>query len=471
MAEGMERTDLERKVRRTIVREGMIEPGERVLVACSGGADSVALLHLLLGLRRQIQFEVAVAHFHHGLRKAADDDADFVRALAGRWGVPFILGRRKVASYARRRGLNLEEAGRILRYEFLRRAAKRAGAEKIATGHTLDDQAETVLLRLFRGTGPRGLGGVAPSTKDGIIRPLLGIRRAEIEAYLRRLKIPYRTDETNRDRRFLRNRVRRELIPFLERRFEPGIVAKLGRLADIVRDEEGLLEAALAWRTGRLVRKEGAGVRLDAVRLAGLSAGPARRAVRAFLTALQGDLRRISFDDVERIRTMKSGRAVPLPGGYGVAREGQWISRTTGRPAKPAARRKFEYLWDGRTEFVIPETGGRFAGRWIRGSAMKAAPFDDSRRCFLAADRLVFPLVVRNRREGDLYRPIGAPGRKKLKEIFRAKGVPRPDRDRRAVFQSGADIIWVEGLPVAETFKIGPDARRVFRIEKKSDGQ
>lgn len=466
-AERMERMDLEGKVRRAVSRGGMIEPGERVLVACSGGADSVALLRLLLILRPEFKFEVAVAHVHHGLRKRADADAAFVRRLAKDWGVPFFLGRRKVASYARRLGLNLEEAGRILRYEFLRRAAKRAGAGKIATGHTLDDQAETVILRLFRGTGPRGLSGISPASKEGIIRPLLGIRRAEIEACLRRLKIPYRTDESNRDRRFLRNRIRRELIPLLERRFEPKIVPKLARLADIVREEEGLLEAALARRTRRLVRKEGPGARLDADRLSRLSAGTARRAVRAFLEALQGDLRRISFDDVEKIRALKSGQTVPLPGGYEVAREGPWISRTTGRPAKLAGRRTFEYLWDGRTELVIPETGGRYLGRWIRDSALKAAPFDDSRRCFLAADRLAFPLAVRGRREGDLYRPLGAPGRKKLKEIFRAKGVPPSERSRRAVFLSGDDIVWVEGLPVAEAFKIGPGKSRVFRIEKR----
>lgn len=446
----------------------MIKPGERVLVACSGGPDSIALLDVLLALRDELSFEVAAAHFHHGLRRNADADAAFVREWAERRGVPFHSGKRDVAAYARRQGLNLEEAGRTLRYEYLKRAAKRAGAAKIATGHTLDDQAETVLLRLFRGTGPRGLGGIAPISKDGVIRPLLGLRRAEVEAYLERKKIPFRTDETNRDPRFLRNRVRLELIPVLEQRFEPRVVSKLGRLADILRQEDGLLEAALARRTARLVQRKGGDIRLDAVRLSRLPVGPARRAVRTFIKGLQGDLRRISFDDVEKIRRLKSGRTVELSGGYGVAREGPWISRTTSRPAALAARSKFEYLWSGRSELLIPETGGRFVGRFLSPSGSKRPCFDDTRRCVLAADRLEFPLLVRSRREGDLYRPFGAPGRKKLKEIFRAKGVPRAERGRRAVFLSGGEIVWVEGLPVAEAFKSAPADSHVFWIERTS---
>jgi tRNA(Ile)-lysidine synthase len=452
-------------VRRTVLREGMIKPGERVLVACSGGADSVALLDVLLGLRDELGFEVAVAHFNHGLRKRAGADASFVRKLAERLGVKFDQGKGDVGAYARRRGLNQEEAGRTLRYAFLRRAARRAGATKIATGHTLDDQAETVLLRLFRGTGRRGLGGIDPVSKDGVIRPLLEVRRADVEAHLGRKKIPFRTDESNRDTRFLRNRVRSELIPWLERRFEPRVVSMLGRLADILRREEGLLETALARKMARLVLREGAAARLDAVRLARLPAGSARRAVRAFLEALRGSLRRITFEDVEKIRTLKPGRSAPLPGGPTVTREGGWIFRSDGRPARPAAR-PFSRRWDGWNELFIPETGVRFIGRFLSGSKTKRPDFDDSRRSLLAADRLEFPLVVRSRREGDRYRPLGAPGRKKLKEIFRAKGVSPAERDRRAVFLSDGEIVWVEGLPVAEAFKSAPGGSRVFWVER-----
>ena len=467
MATRMEQDLIKAKVRRTIAERRMARPGETVLVACSGGADSVALLHLLRALAEEIGFSLAVAHFHHGLRPNADLDAAFVRDLAKRSGLPFVFGRRDVRAYAARRRLNLEEAGRILRYEFLKKAAVRTGAVRIATGHTLDDQAETVLIRLFRGSGPRGLAGIAPAGEEGIIRPLLGVRRREIEAYLRREKNSFRTDETNRDRRFLRNRIRHKLIPFLEKNFEPAIVPKLGLLAEILREEDDYLEAVARKDGARLISKGGPRPRLNAALLARFHPALARRVVRIFIVALRGDLRRISFEDVERLRRLREGQAAVLPGGLVLIRDGGWIfQRAEGsKKSRPAA--EFSRRWDGRGTLLLPETGGRFSGRIIQMAKSKNPAFDDSRRCSSDADRLKFPLLVRNRRDGDRYRPFGAPGRKKLKELFREQGVPISERGRRAVFVSDDAIVWVEGLPVAEAFKVGPETRRIFLIEKK----
>jgi tRNA(Ile)-lysidine synthase len=470
MVAAMERNSFRTKVRRAVARRKMIKPGELVLVACSGGADSVALLHVLIELREEMGFNLALAHFHHGLRKSADADAALVRELAKHRGIPFFGGKRNVRAFARRRGLNLEESGRMLRYDFLKKTAARVGASKIATGHTLDDQAETVLIRLFRGSGPRGLGGIAPVSEEGIIRPLLEVRRREIEVYLGREKIAFRTDETNLDRRFLRNRIRHDLLPHLEKRFDPEIIPKLGRLADILREEDALLETFVNRKAARLLDRAGGRIRLNVARLSRLPAGLARRLIRAFIEAAKGDLRRISFDHVEILLKLKEGQVAVLPGGLAVVREGGWIIRSADRPKRSAAQRTFSHSWDGRTELVIPETGGRFVGRFIRGSKLKRPGYDDSRRCYLDAGCLEFPLAVRGRREGDRYRPLGAPGRKKLKEIFRQKSVPRSERGRRAVFLSGGDIVWVEGLPVAEAFKVTPRTGRIFLIERGRSG-
>jgi tRNA(Ile)-lysidine synthase len=459
------------KVRRTIARRGMIKPGETILVACSGGADSTALLYTLHEIRGDCDCRLAVAHFDHSLRAASGRDAVFVHGLAADLELPFYLEKQDVRAGARARGLNLEEAARLLRYDFLRRTAASIGAGKIATGHTLDDQAETVLMRLLRGSGPRGLSGIAPVIEDTIIRPLIDARRSEIETYLRIRGIAHLEDETNQDRRYRRNDIRHRLLPYIKKYFEPAIVEKLGRLADVLIEEDRALDVQVQTILPRLIEGAGLRARLNAAGAAKLPAGLARRGVRAFVELHKGDLRRISFEDIENIRRLAEGKTCVLPGGIRLSREGDWIRRSTATSGMPVGKkvpRGFRRRWDGAAPIRINSSGAVFSGRIARkGPALKFR-FDDTRRVYLDADRLVFPLVVRSRREGDRYHPLGAPGRKKLTDLFREKGIPVGERGRRAVFVSGGEIAWVEGLPAAESFKIGSSTRRVFVIEKKA---
>ncbi len=488
--------DILSNLKRTVARHKMIVPGETVLVAFSGGADSTALLHLLLDLRREVPFDLALTHFNHKLRAAADGDERFARNVARSLGLPLIVGRRDVKAFARRRGLNLEEAARILRYEFLERAAARAGATKIATGHTLNDQAETFLLRLLRGSGPRGLAGIYPVHERKIVRPLIDISRKEVEAYCRRKKLAFRTDETNLDDRYLRNKIRRRLIPYLERHYEPGLMVKLGRTASIFQEDESVLEDLTRVEAGRLIvrrdggrgpglypgvhfrrtrpwiqatgewRAEGSSldrrIVLDARRLARLPRGLARRAVRAFIEETAGDLRRISFEDVEAVLDLGEGKELTLPKKLHLRREGGLIQVKTESPS-PA---RYAILWDGRGALPIPSAGLTFSGERLKKKSAAALAYDDKTSCFCDARKLRFPLLVRTRKEGDLYRPLGAPGKKKLKEILRAKRIPLSDRNTLPVFCSGGKIVWMPGLPVADDFKVGPDTKRIFAIHK-----
>jgi len=454
------------KIRRTIVRHGMVKPGETVLVACSGGADSTALLHVLNDLQEGLSLHLAVAHFDHGLRAASGRDARFVHELAADLGLPFYLEKRDVRDVARGRRLNLEEAGRLLRYDFLRRMAAEIGAAKIATGHTLDDQAETVLMRLLRGSGPRGLGGIAPIVEAAVIRPLIGVRRKEITAFLRARNIAHREDETNRDCMYLRNNVRHRLIPYLERNFEPAIVEKLGRLAEVLAGEDRALDVHVRRILPGLVTGEGLNSCLNADALALLPVGLSRRCIRAFVEIQKGDLLRITFGDVENVRNLAEGKIAVLPGGIRMIREGLWIRRGTARSPRKRAAKGFQYRWEGDVPLAIAETRTVFSARIVPNGLILDPPFDDARRAWLDADRLVFPLVVRSPRGGDRYRPLGAPGRQKINELFRARGVPPAGRGRRPVFESGGEIVWVEGLPVADPYKIGPATRRLFLIEK-----
>lgn len=462
-------------------RSGLLKPGETVLVAFSGGPDSMSLLTLFLAVRRELRIRLALAHFNHRLRPEARDDEAFARETARRFRLPIAVGARDVRAFSRRRKMNLEEAGRELRYEFLRGAAKRLGAARIATGHTADDQAETVLMRLLRGTGPLGLGGIRPRAEGGVIRPLLGLERKDLARWLAENGFDFRTDESNFDLRFLRNRVRHEALPVLKR-IEPKVVAHLGRLALILQDEEDAANAAPEGSAapgrprGEAKRSRDRGrsrETLDPGALARLPVAEARREVRAFLGRLRGNLRGVSFADVEAARTLANGKRATLTGGLLLQRKGGVIAVAD----RVLPKTGFFYVWDGRGVLKVKETGTALRGRLVDFRGSLPAPLDDRARAFLDADKLRLPLIVRGRAEGDRYRPFGAPGSKKLKEILRARRVPLRDRDRLPVLLSGAApagraapddlrIAWVPGLPAADAFKVETGTKRILWIER-----
>jgi tRNA(Ile)-lysidine synthase len=316
-----------RKFRASVLDQALIRPGETVLVACSGGPDSMALLHLCRELGADEGFAAAVAHFNHGLRPRAPVDERFVQKAALALGLPYFAGRADVGAEARARKTGLEEAARLARYRFLEAAAHEAGAARIATGHTMNDQAETVLLRLLRGTGPMGLSGIPLRRGVAIIRPMLALERRDILSYLADRGLPYHRDETNRDTAIPRNRIRRELIPYLERRFEPAVVRSLARLASIAADEDAWLASAAASRLKRLLGGAPTAPTLDAAALRRLPPALARRVVRAYLLLVKGDLRDVSFDDVEAIRALSNGKRLTLWKGLTIERRGGALRR------------------------------------------------------------------------------------------------------------------------------------------------
>ncbi len=459
-----------RAFKAAVIERRMIRPGDRVVAACSGGPDSLALVRLLALLGRDLPLGVTVAHFNHMMRAAAKEDEAFVRAVCRRWRLPVVVGRRNVRLYAKRHKLNIEEAARVLRYEFLRRTARRVGAARIATGHTMNDQAETLLMHLMRGTGPAGLAGieaVAAGKPFPVIRPLLGVARADIELFLKAEGIPFRKDESNLDCRFLRNRIRNDLLPLLERDYEPRIVEHLGRLAGLVRDEEEFVSGIVGKLAEPFILRQGKDIALDAKTLALVPHGAARRIVREFLRELKGDLRTFTFDDVEAVLALREGKEKTIKKGLTLRRERGRIARKKMAPASPG-----EVVWDGKGELSIQPAGLRFRGRIMaageqRGDfVLRGLRPDNTGRAVFDFAKLRFPLTVRSRRPGDRYRPLGAPGRKKLKEILRARGIGLSDRNSLPVFLSGARIIWAPGLPVAEEFKVRERTRSCFIIER-----
>ena len=450
------------KVKKTVNKYDLFRRGDSILVAYSGGADSSALLSVLLELKAEWLLTLTVAHFNHKLRKGAEEDERFVRSISAEYSLPLIVGSEDVRSYARTWSLNLEEAGRKLRYEFLGKAAKECGAVKIATGHTMTDQAETFLMRLLRGSGAQGLGGIHPVVDGKIIRPLIEVEREEVEAYCRERILQYSVDESNLDRRFLRNRVRLELIPFLKARFEPKIVSHLSQLTSILREEDLLLDSLGKEKAEMAISEKDSRMNISLRILSSLPRALKRRVMRNFILKVKGDLRGVSFSEVEALLELNEGKECPLNKDLVFKREGGvlFLKETIQK------RISYKYLWDGESPLEIRELRLRFRGKKMRKTTPFSPDFDDQSHAFLDWGRLVFPLKVRSRLEGDRYRPLGAPGRKKLKEIMRAKGVVVSERERRPVFLSGDDIVWVKGLPVSEKFKVSRSTRKIFLIQK-----
>lgn len=452
--------DVYRTFKHTVDRHGMLRPGDRVLVAYSGGVDSSALLGLLLDLRKERPFEIVVGHFNHQLRAAAVADEEFVAEVARRNSLPLEVGREDVRRFARDRRMNLEEAARQLRYDFLNSAARRIGCRRIATGHTLSDQTETVLMRLMRGSGLRGLCGIYPLVEGGIIRPLLSLKREDILKFLEDSGTAYRLDESNSDRRFLRNRIRIELLPLIREKYEAGIESHIDRLTSILREEEAFMEQVVREKSAEmLVRSDGIWT-LSHSRVKNLDIALQRRLVREFLRRIKGNLRRVSLEDVERVLRMREGDVFTFKEGISLERENDIIRRA----ARVENRSGYSLIWRGEDTLEIESPDLRFVSRTL---SRKPGPedYDDRKRVWLDSGKASFPLQVRSRRPGDRYRPLGAPGGRKIKEVMREKGIPREIRTRLPIFVSRGEIIWSPGLPVGEAFKVDEDTREVICIE------
>lgn len=453
----------------TIRKHGLIQPGTRVLAAVSGGADSVALALVLAGLAPSLDFTLAgLAHLHHGLRGAdADADEHFVASLAARLGVPLVRARADVAARAADAGESIEAAARRARYAFLDEAAAELGATLVATGHTADDQAETLLMRLMRGAGLQGLSAIRP--RQGIvIRPLLDARRVEIERYLRDAGESWREDASNADRAIARNRVRHEIMPALRLAGGEGVVDALARTAGLIHDDSEELERQAIEMARRDVLLDDTGTRLSIAALE--TAGPAlgRRIVRRALEAAAGG-RFLSLEHVEAVRSLIKGdspTSVQVPGA--VARRDGAAIRIEAAAADDGAG-AFEARLPVPGEVELPDAGlvmsAGHAPLDAAGLAALGALGLGSDIVALQGIDAAF-LVVRNRRPGDAIRPLGAPGRRKVQDVFVDRKVARRERDRvPLVVDDRGRILWVVGHTIADEFRVTSPGARVLLLK------
>lgn len=476
------KASLQQRIRHTVERHRMLRAGDTVGVAVSGGADSVALLLLLDALKGELGIRLAVLHFNHRLRgPEADADQRFVAVLASHRGLAFISGREDVAARAREHGWNLEDAARRLRYQFFDGVVESGRATRVAVGHTADDQAETLLAHLLRGTGLTGLAGIYP-VAGHVVRPLIELRRGELRDYLVGLGQTWREDRTNLDTTRLRARIRHELLPQLEGNFQPAVVAQLNRLAALAREDEAFWAALLDDRHAALVERTPEGHSIRVPDLLGplplipsgaaltdrtsVHAALTKRLVRRVIEGLKGDRRQLTARHVEQVihlaTACSSGHQIHLPAGVVVERSfdrlvfslsGRAVARRGVEETKRDAQ-SYQYvvnLAGMRSATVsVPEIGRRFRLKVIDWPP--AASDTSVEREALDADRLGSPLVLRNWRPGDSYRPRGRRHIRKLKRLLLESRVAARERSGWPVLTSGKALVWARGLPVAEDF-------------------
>lgn len=470
------------KIKKTIKEFGMLGKGDRIVVAVSGGIDSIALLHALTGLAAEYRLFIVVAHLNHCLRgRESDRDEVFVKRFAEKLGVKFIC-KRIDTRLLLKKGDSLQDIAREARYSFFDRIAKRYKADRIATGHNMDDQAETVLMKFMKGAGLGGLCGI-PKVKGKYIRPLINITRKEIEEYAEACRLKFVKDSSNKSAKYLRNRIRLKLIPILEE-YNPSLKKDLARLSRILeRDDLYLKDKAEGAYKTIVMRRDGYVVSMYLKRLNRLHGAIKARiffmAVEELLGSSKGFYSYHVEDFLRLLRSDAPNLSINLPGRLMVYKEYDIVSiekrqKAGNRRLKKEQEIFFEKILriNGKTSvvadngFEIAEFKSKIhnhkpalseAGRISHAAHQNVAIFD--------YDKLKFPLMVRNFRPGDRFAPLCMNGHKKVKRLFQEKRISRRRRDLIPIVVSGDEIIWVAGIRQADYGKIDSNTKRVFKIE------
>jgi tRNA(Ile)-lysidine synthase len=476
-----------KKVYLTIQGYDLIRPNETVVCAVSGGPDSVAMLHMLrdLNVSQGLGWKIIVAHVNHGLRgEASNDDEEFARNQAERLKLPFHRVSVDVQAARKKERLSLEEAARDLRHEALRKIAIRLRAQKIALAHNLDDQAETILHRILRGTGLRGLKGMAPirvlSRKRDlfIVRPLIEIERHEIESYLREKGQPYKVDMTNFDASLTRNRIRHRLIPVIEREFNPRVKMSLVKLGQTAGSFYLLMRemANDLYESTRMISGEGE-VCLSVEKFAELPPAIQTLIIDRALKAILGRIPQLNFEHYLEVISLcgshSNQKAIRLPRGLEARREGYVLKIARAKVPLPPVRlapRKLKI--PGRT--LIPKLNLQIEAEVMEGRVVGLKDYirdKDYTEEIIDFEKLKGPVTVRLRRRGDQFVPLGAAGKTKLKKFFIDNKIPKEVRDRVPIVFDGTRIVWVVGYRIGDSVKITDNTRKILKLKVSRSGQ
>jgi len=444
----------------------LVSPGDRLLVAVSGGPDSVALLHILNALKQTLELkQLTVVHFDHQLRgKASEQDLNFVESLAESLNLPIIVRQGDVLSYRKEHGLSLEMAARACRHNFFREVMEKLQVQKVALGHTADDQAEELLLRLLRGTGPAGMAGMLPCSQQGIIRPLLFASKAEIINYIRDMELSFRQDESNLQPFCQRNMLRLKILPMLAEHFHPQISQTLSRHANLIRDEEDYWAQQINSCWAKVCGEENSSrVSLSLPILVSLHPALLRRILRYAVERLKSNLfgfYAVHFEILWGwIFTAGSGKALQLPDNIWVYREAE----------KLVIARKHPYSSEP-INLTITEVGLYDFHTLRVGLSLKQITSPESpptlrNSAWIDADKIEWPLNIRSWQPGDRFRPLGLEGTKKLQDFFTDTKVPRSRRGQIPLLCDRKGICWLMGYRLDERVRVTAETRRILVVE------
>ncbi len=458
---------LKSKVIETAKEYNLYEPGDLVLVAVSGGADSTALLYALNSCKKELGIKLHVAHLNHMIRKReADLDLRYIQTLCDNLLVPLTVEAMDVPFYAKENKLGIELAARQVRYDFFERAANHIGAAKIAVGHTADDNVETFLMRLLRGSGIKGLCGI-PAKRDKITRPLIKVWRRQVEDYVGALKLVPRRDYTNYESKYMRNRVRMKLIPQLklyninirEIILQTILLLTEDNLYLEARAEEALLEVLFSADVGQ--------IGISVKRLKALDYSIQRLVVRKVIDKVKGDLKDFSYKHIHDILTSLSRTdkwEMHLPSGIYVfgKQDKLFISKRKPEDIKEVS---FRYKMKVPGEVHIKEVGKRIRASLLENFDKDKVVSHDATIVIVDYDSVGQELVIRSKQEGDRFYPLGMKGSKKLQDLYVDEKIPANLRHNIPIVESGEKIVWVGGVRLDERAKLTEYSKKAIKLE------
>ncbi len=455
---------LEIKVRETIREHAMVAPGDHVLVAASGGADSTALLLCLCRLSADLNISLTVGHLNHRIREAeADADEDFVRRMSSDLGLPFVSERVEVKLEAAAAKRNLEDLARQRRYDFLSRTAQRVEANRIAVGHTMNDQAETILFRFIRGSGIEGLSAIHPVVDGLVIRPMLECSRAAILAYLKQREARYREDSSNKDIRHARNRIRRELLPYLENNLNPKLVPTLAREALLARETWSFMESQAKQAFAGLQNPMEGGISLKIRGLLEFHPALQKLVLREALRACLGSLRGITSLHIQSVlalcRPGHSGDQIRMPSGCTAIRQFDSLLLLKHTPQPGPA---FVYSLSIPGQCFVAEAKAIFRCAPCGSPDWKALQESGFTKAFLEPSVLPQVLTIRSRLPGDRY---GGHGHRKVKKLLIDCRIPRLQRSSLPMVAAGNEVIWIPGFRPASAYAAQPGSPMCVLLE------
>ena len=480
----MEQHPLVQSVEKTLLEFGMLKPRDKVLVAVSGGPDSVALLHILLALRTRFDLRLGVAHLDHCLRpSAAAGDAVFVASLSRDMGLTAHVSKADIRDLHQRQRGSLEALGRKMRYDFFDRIAREFGYTKIALGHHAGDNAELVLMNLLRGSGPLGLSGIPPVRNHRYIRPLIEQPRECIMRYLQDNQVAFVLDASNSDPRFLRNRIRHELIPGLIHGYNPNLVETLNRTAAIFRAEEDWLDRTSKRCFKALADGDTGSLRIPVSKLLKKHGALQRRVIRNAVEHVKGNLKSITLQHIDAVLSLcrdgSPGQRLNLPGRLTVRKQPADRLSISREPHPPASRTVSPVIDESVPLYRVPvskpdagpmavtlkEMGITLRLSSLRFQSIGGLTYAGQDTVFFDMDKLAFPLLLRNVLPGDRFMPLGMQGTQKVKDFFINNKIPRDIRRKTPVLLSRNTIVWIVGLRMDERVKITQQTKNVIKIE------